>query len=141
MASRAPLIVTLPRGRRVDVQVGQHVLHTDQPLTAGGEDSAPSPYELFLASIGACAGIFVQGFCAARKLPTEGIRVVEQPHFDEKGVLSSVDLDVQVPQDFPERYRDALIKVVEQCSVKKAIAAQPGFAVKVTAADAAPAAA
>lgn len=133
MATREPLIVTIPKNRRVDVQVGAHVLHTDQPLTNGGEDSAPSPYDLFLASIGACAGIFVQGFCAARKLPTDDVRVIEQPHFDEKGVLKSVDLRVEVPPDFPERYRDALIHVVEQCSVKKAIAAQPEFAVSVEA--------
>lgn len=133
MASREPLIVTIPKNRRVDVQVGRHVVHTDQPTHNGGEDAAPSPFDVFLASIGACAGIFVQGFCAARKLPTEGVRVVEEPRFDEQGVLRAVALRVEVPADFPERYREALIHVVEQCSVKKAIAAQPEFTVSVEA--------
>lgn len=131
MTTRTPLRVTLPQGRRVDVQVGRHVVHTDQPTSNGGEDSAPSPFELFLASIGACAGIFVQGFCAARKLPTEGISIDEVPAFDAHGVLTAVELKVTLPADFPERYRDAVVKVVEQCSVKKAIAAQPTFNVVV----------
>ncbi len=132
MASHEPLIVTIPKNRRVDVQIGRHVLHTDQPAHNGGEDAAPSPFDVFLASIGACAGIFVQGFCAARKLPTEGVRVVEQPRFDERGVLRGVELRVELPPEFPERYREPLTRVVEQCSVKKAIAAQPEFTVSVT---------
>ncbi|MFO0598269.1 MAG: OsmC family protein [Myxococcaceae bacterium] len=127
MATNQPLIVTLPGQRRVDVQLGRHVVHTDQPLTNGGEDVAPSPFDTFLASIGACAGIFVQGFCKARNLPTEGIRIIEEPHFGEDKVLSGVDLRIELPADFPEKYRDAVIKVAEQCSVKKAIAAHPHF--------------
>ena len=82
------LWVTLPGGKRVDALVGGHVVRTDQPLDNGGEDTAPSPFQLFLAAIGTCAGIFVQGFCAKRGLPTEGIRIVERPRVDpETGVL------------------------------------------------------
>ncbi len=123
------IVVTLPGGRRVDARIGAHVVRTDQPVSNGGEDSAPSPFQVFLASIGACAGIFVQGFCAARKLPTDGIRIVERPRYSENGVLAAVDLDLELPSTFPEKYREALIKVVDGCSVKKAIAAQPEFTV------------
>lgn len=124
------IVVTLPGGRRVDAQVGAHVVHTDQPRAAGGEESAPTPFQLFLASIGACAGIFVQGFCATRGLPTADIRIRERPHFADNGVLASVDLDIELPPTFPEKYRDAVLKVVQQCSVKKAIAAQPQINVR-----------
>jgi ribosomal protein S12 methylthiotransferase accessory factor len=129
MTAREPMVVVLPGGRRVDVQVGRHVVRTDQPVKGGGDDSAPSPFDLFLASIGACAGIFVQGFCAARNLPFEGITILERPHFGEAGALEAVDLELRLPKDFPARYRDAVVKVAEQCSVKKAIAAQPRFTV------------
>lgn len=132
MADTRELVVTLPRGRVVDVQVGAHVIHTDQPRDNGGEDSGPSPFQLFLASIGACAGIFVQGFCAARGIPTDGIRIVEQPHLDEHGALVAVDLDVQLPPSFPQKYREAILKVIDQCSVKRAIQAQPGFRTRTT---------
>ena len=127
-----PIIVTLPGGRRVDALVKSHVVHTDQPQKSGGDDSAPSPFDLFLASLGTCAGIFIQGFCAARNLPTQDIRIVERATFGDDGVLSSVDLEVQLPESFPEKYRDAIVKVAEQCSVKKAIAAQPPLTVRTT---------
>ncbi len=130
MSDARELEITLPGGRRVDARIGHHVIHTDQPLDNGGSDTAGSPFEMFLASIGTCAGIFVQGFCAARKIPFENIRIRERVQLDEHGVLQGVDLDIELPPDFPARYREAVVQVVEQCSVKKAIAAQPKFTVR-----------
>jgi len=125
------MIVTLPGGKRVDTQIGGHVIRTDQPVASGGEDSAPAPFDLFLASIGTCAGIYVAGFCHKRELPTEGIRIAQRNHFDpETGLLTRVELDVVVPHGFPEKYLEALVRVADQCKVKKAIAAQPVFEVK-----------
>ena len=89
------MTVTFPGGKKVDTQVGRHVIRTDQPAAGGGEDSAPAPFGLFLAAIGTCAGIYVVGFCQKRDLPTEGIRIRQRNHFDpETGVLSKVELDV-----------------------------------------------
>ena len=130
MASAGEIVVTLPGGRRVDAKVGTHTVRTDQPLSFGGEDTAPSPFQLFLASIGTCAGIFVQGFCAKRQIPHDRIQIRERVQVDEKGNLTTVDLDIEVPPDFPEQYRDALVRVANQCSVKQAIAAPPQFAVR-----------
>lgn len=130
MAGATEIVVTLPGGRRVDAQLPGHVVHTDQPRDQGGEDSAPSPFQLFLASLGTCAGIFVQGFCAKRDLPTEGIRIRETPRYGADGSLAAVDLDIEVPPSFPEKYREALVRVADQCSVKKAIQARPEFAVR-----------
>ncbi len=127
MGSAREIEVTLPGGRRIDARVGEFVVHTDQPKDKGGGGSAPSPFELFLASLGTCAGIFVQGFCAQREIPFENIRIAEKVEFDDAGVLQRVDLKLDLPDGFPEKYREALLKVVEQCSVKKAIAAQPKF--------------
>lgn len=129
MTATTEIIITLPHQRRVDAQVGKHVVHTDQPLDNGGEDLAPSPFELFLASLGTCAGIFVQGFCAKRGLSTEGITLVERPSYGADGVLLRVDIELKLPASFPEKYRDAVVRVAQECSVKKAIAAQPQFTV------------
>lgn len=131
MASTSEIVVTLPGGRRVDARVGAHVVHTDQPRDKGGDDSAPSPYELFLASMGTCAGIFVQGFCAKRGIPTDGIRVLERVRADpETGVPVVVELELVVPPSFPEKYHEALVRAVDGCSVKRAILAQPAFEVR-----------
>ncbi|MDQ3262794.1 MAG: OsmC family protein [Myxococcota bacterium] len=130
MSASEPITIRLPGGRRIDAQVRGHTVHTDQPTNNGGEDTAPSPFELFLASIGTCAGIFIQGFCANRKIPTEEIELVQRVTYAEDGALASVDLEIHLPATFPEKYRDAVLKVVEGCSVKKAIAAQPTFTVR-----------
>ncbi|ACL67538.1 OsmC family protein [Anaeromyxobacter dehalogenans 2CP-1] len=123
--------VTFPGGKRVDTTIGNHVIRTDQPVASGGEDSAPSPFNLFMAAIGTCAGIYVLGFCQKRELPTDGIRLRQRAHFDpETGVLARVELDIEVPPTFPEKYREALVRVADQCAVKKAIQAQPAFEVK-----------
>ena len=129
MSATTEIIITLPHQRRVDAQVGEHVVHTDQPLDNGGEDVAPSPFDLFLASLGACAGIFVQGFCSKRGLSTEGIRLVERPSYGPTGVLESVDIELQLPSTFPEKYKEAVVRVAQECSVKRAIAGQPHFTV------------
>ena len=125
------MIVTFPGRKKVETRIGEHVIRTDQPASGGGEDSAPAPFDLFLAAIGTCAGIYVVGFCQKRELPTEGIRIVQRNHLDpETRVLVRVELDIEVPPSFPEKYRDALVRVADQCAVKKAIQAQPQFEVR-----------
>ena len=135
MSHSNEIVITLPGGRRVDAQLGHHTIHTDQPLDNGGDDSAPSPFEVFLGSMGACAGIFVQGFCAKRNIPTDQIRIIQRPQFAPDGSLFAVDFEVQLPQGFPEKYREAVVKAIDGCSVKRAIAAQPKFVVHTTLAD------
>jgi putative redox protein len=130
MSAPSDLLVTLAGGRRVDAAVDGHVVHTDQPRDNGGEDTAPSPFNLFLAALGTCAGLFVQGFCAKRGIPSDGITLRERPSYAADGTLSGVAIDLELPADFPEKYRDAVVRVAQECSVKRAIAAQPTFTVR-----------
>ena len=106
---------TLEGGGRVDGHVGPFTVHTDQPPNA----TAPSPFELFLASIGACAGFYVQAFCSRRGIPTDGIRIAQRNVAAPDGMVQRVELDVELPADFPAQYRDAVIKAAEHCTVKK----------------------
>jgi len=100
----------------------------------GGENSAPTPYDHFLASIGTCAGIFVLSFCENRKIHTENISLVERLEYgktkDGKVFIDKIILEIIVPPDFPEKYHNAMIKVADQCSVKKTILNPPKFEVK-----------
>jgi putative redox protein len=135
MAGEQEIVVTFPGGKRVDAQVGGHVVRTDQPIQGGGGDQYPTPFALFAASMGTCAGIFVVGFCQKRDLPLDGIRIVERLRYADDGALAGVDLDIEVPAAFPEKYRDALVRVADQCSVKRAIQAQPTFQVRTVVTD------
>jgi putative redox protein len=118
------MIIDFPAGARVDAHFGGFTVATDQPPAA----SAPSPFELFLASIGTCAGIYVLGFCRQRNLPTEGIRIIETiNHNQATHLVDSIDLEIQVPPGFPENYRDSLIRSAELCAVKKHLEKPPVF--------------
>jgi len=109
-------------------------MNTDQAVKDGGEGSAPSPYEYFLASIGTCAGIYVHSFCEKRNIPTEEISLIQRIEYrktDEgKTVVEKIIIEIIVPQAFPEKYHQALIKVADQCAVKKSIMNPPKFEVK-----------
>jgi len=128
------LNITFPGGLRVEATDGRHKILTDQSRDAGGDGSAPEPYLLFLASIGTCAGIYVLRFCQAHGLPTEGISLRQRMQWDEaRKRLSRVELVVQVPETFPERYRDALARSASLCAVKKTILDPPEFEVRTVA--------
>jgi hypothetical protein len=71
------MIIDFPGGARVDAHFGSYTVKTDQPPMGGGSGSAPTPFAVFLASVGACAGIYVLGFCNQRGLSTDGIRIVQ----------------------------------------------------------------
>jgi putative redox protein len=117
------MIIDFPGGSRVDAHFGNFTVATDQPPVA----SAPTPFAVFLSSIGTCAGIYVLGFCQQRGLPTDGIRIVQRIHSGFGGMVEKIDLEIQVPTSFPEQYRDSLIRSAELCAVKKHLENSPTF--------------
>ncbi len=120
------IAVTFPGGKRVDAQVGAYVVRTDQPVESGGSGSAVAPFDLFLASLATCAGIYVLGFCLARNLTTEGIELIQHVETDPATKLPShIRLELRLPTTFPEKYRTAVLRAAEGCKVKKTIAAAP----------------
>ena len=122
--------ITFDGGKVVTAHSNGHIIKTDQPVHSGGQDSAPSPYELFLASIGTCAGIYVKSFCDNRKIPTEKITIIQTAEFDkETGLPTNIKLDIKLPADFPEKYKEAVISVAELSKVKKTMASPPVFEV------------
>ena len=123
------MIVDFPGGARVDTHFGEFTVKTDQPPQGGGQGSAPTPFAVFLASIGACAGIYVLGFCKQRGLSTEGIRIVQRMHTRplSQGLVQRVELEIQVPPEFPEKYHEALIRSADQCLVKRHFEKPPEF--------------
>lgn len=120
--------VSFPGGKLVDAHVGAHVIRTDQPASLGGADQAPAPFDLFLASIATCAGIYVLGFCQARGLSTEGLSLRQHVEYDDVTQLPRhIELELILPSSFPEKYRSAVMRAAEKCKVKRTIAAQPTF--------------
>jgi putative redox protein len=123
------MIIDFPGGARVDAHFGPFTVPTDQPAF-GYQPDAPTPFATFLASIGTCAGIYVLGFCNQRGISAEGIRIVQSLEVNRMtGLVSQVNLDIQLPADFPEKYKTAVIRAADQCAVKKHFEYPPQFAI------------
>ncbi len=127
------IILEFPGGKRVDALLEGRRIRTDQPVGLGGEDSAPAPYDLFLASLATCAGLYVLGFLSARNLSTEGIAIRQHTDFDEVTHLArKVTLEIELPPTFPEKYRASVARVAEGCKVKKTLAGALEFDIRTT---------
>jgi ribosomal protein S12 methylthiotransferase accessory factor len=122
--------VYFPGGKRVYADYGPHTIETDQPARGGGDDSAPAPFDLFLASIGTCAGIYALGFMQQRGIDPTGSSISMSPQFDPTvGLISKIDIDLKLPEGFPEKYKAAVINAMNLCAVKKHLHQPPEFAI------------
>ncbi len=124
--------ITFPGGKRVNAEWNGRVIATDQPVEAGGEGTAPTPFDCFLASLGTCAGIYALGFCQQRGIATEGLELTQRVEFaaeEGRKRLARVTIEITLPPGFPEKYRTAIVKAAELCAVKKAIMDPPEFTV------------
>ncbi|NEV63506.1 OsmC family protein [Thiorhodococcus minor] len=120
--------VSFPGGQRVDAAVREFSIATDQSKEAGGDQSAPQPYDLFLSSIATCAGIFALKFCQSRKLSTDGLRLwMDWEPSRSDPSASRVLLRLQLPEGFPEKYRAGILKAMDLCAVKRRIQQPPQF--------------
>jgi putative redox protein len=123
-------------GLKVDAEVHGRVIRTDQPVRDGGEGTAPSPFDLFLASLATCAGYYALAFCIGRGIPTEGLAVslVTEKETGAK-TIGRMKIRLGLPRGFPEKYREAIVKAVDACAVKAHINNPPAFEVTVGPAD------
>ena len=95
------------------------------------DESAPAPFDLFLASLATCTGLYVSRFCTLRGIPIDGIRITQQTDRDpDTHLVRTVEIDVELPADFPERYRDAVLRAAGQCTVKRHLAVPPIISIK-----------
>jgi len=122
--------IRFPGGLAVEALHEGFAIRTDQPVAQGGSESAPTPYDLFLASIGTCAGLYAMRFCQQRNLDSEGLGLAVTPETsaDRKRVFA-IRIEVALPPTFPEKYREAILRAVDQCKVKRHLLEPPQFLV------------
>lgn len=120
--------LTFPGGKRVDAQYKGMTIPTDQPFYAGGEGSAPAPFDLFLASIGTCVAFYVLEFCQRREISTQSSEVIMKAEKNkETKMIEKIYFHIKLPPDFPEKYKKAVIKSVDSCAVKDHMINPPSF--------------
>ncbi len=122
--------------KKVNAEFNGQMIPTDQPLQAGGDGSAPAPFTLFLASIGTCAGIYVKSFCDQRNIPTDDITISQKMNYNYKTrLIDRIELSVQLPKSFPEKYKAAVVNAANLCAVKEHLKNPPNIEVSTQTAD------
>ncbi len=125
--------VTFPGGKRVDAKVGGFTVSADKSVEEGGAGGAPSPFDLFLASLATCAGMNVVYFFGHRKLSPKDVKMVVHVDYDDEGYMAKkITTEVILPADFPEEYRERLVRAVDACYVKKHVLNAPEFVTTLT---------
>ena len=118
--------INFPGGKRVTSTYKGFSVETDQPKSEGGDDSAPEPYDLFLSSIGTCAGVYIVYFCESRDIPTDDISMTLRFERNETShLMGKIAIEIHLPPAFPDKYRKAVIRAAEMCTVKRNLVHPP----------------
>ena len=119
------MTIEFPGGDRVDARYDGVTVVTNQ------DGSAPAPFDLFLASIGTCAGYYASRFCRQRGIPTDGLRIRQVSTTDPATrLIDRIDLTIELPPGFPDQYRDAVVRSAGLCAVKRHLETPPRIEVR-----------
>ena len=120
--------IRLVGGQKVYSDFKGFTIHTDQSAKDGGDNSAPTPSDLFFASLGTCSGLYALRFCEKRKINTEKLKIsLEFQSHPKTHMVEKIIFKINLPPDFPEKYTSALIKSMNLCYVKKHLEQPPEF--------------
>lgn len=120
-------------GRRVEATFKGRTIAADQPVARGGNDSAPAPFDLFLASLATCSGYYVYDFCLNRDIPIDDVGLIlHTTRDDETRMLTDVSIEIVLPEVFPTKYEKAVIRAVDHCAVKRHLVRPPHLETFVT---------
>lgn len=124
--------ISFPGGKKVYADYKGFTIKTDQPKNEEGEETAPEPFSLFIASIGTCVGFYVMSFCQQRLIPTDNLSLIVTPEENNQtGMIESISIDVNLPKEFPDTYTKAIIKTANLCTVKKHLLTPPQINIQV----------
>lgn len=130
------LQVSHKEGDLFEIAVRDHLLHVDQPVDAGGSDAAPTPVELFVASLASCVAHYVRRFLVRHSLPTEGMTVdAEFTMADRPARVDEINVSIGLPEGVPAERRPALLAVASHCTVHNTLEDPPEVSIDVADSD------
>jgi len=127
--------VSMLDGQQLKAKFGHHEIVSDQSIKAGGKEEYPEPFDYFLASMPLCAAFYIRKFCEQRDISTDGITLSQNNENandeNEDKYKKVISIKVNLPEQFPQKYRKALIASANTCTVKKVIQAMPEFEISI----------
>ena len=113
------------------IRTEHHTLHADEPVDAGGDDSGPSPYDLLLASLGACTSMTLRTYADFKNLPLEKVTVRlthEKIHAQDcaecetkEGKIDRIDRQIELAGPLDEAQRTKLLEIANKCPVHRTL--------------------
>lgn len=111
--------VVFPGNKKVDVRFKQYEIKTDQTRKNEGDETAPEPFDVFLSSLAACAGIYAKSFCDTREIDTAGMKIVQEVFaVKDQKLLDEIKITLYVNKAFPSKYKKPVLKAMDGCAVK-----------------------
>ncbi len=122
---------------RFHIQARQHVIYSDQPVENGGADSALTPPELFLASLGSCAAYYAAQFLMYRKLADHGLKVsVTAEKLKDPARMGNFVIQVSTPVPLTSEQTLGIERSVHKCLIHQTLQSTPQIAITVNGGDA-----
>jgi LmbE family N-acetylglucosaminyl deacetylase/uncharacterized OsmC-like protein len=129
-ADGRPMRVEYRGGDQFDVNVRGHIIAVDQPVKDGGDDTAPTPTELFIASLASCVAFYARRYLARHNLPTDGLAVEATFAMGSKPArVAGIQVRLVVPDGVPPERLDALLAVASHCTVHNTLERTPDVSI------------
>jgi len=123
----------LVSGSQVTISNGRHTWRSDEPPSAGGDDTGPTPYEMLVGSLAACTLITLALYCRHKRIPLKSVTASYEHgriHADDcedcddgaKGLIDQITSRVRIAGEFDDAQRKRLSQIVGRCPVHKTLA-------------------
>jgi putative redox protein len=131
------VVVSYERRDLFRVRIRDHRIWVDQPTGSGGDDAGPTPVELFVASLVSCVGFYAERFMRRHDIGADGLRVECDFEMSEirPARVSAIDVRVILPAAFPEARREALLRVIDHCTVHNSLRETPAVRTSLSAGE------
>lgn len=135
LASGEVLVEEQNHGFAQMVYIDQHTLRADEPVSYGGTDTGPSPYDYLLAGLGACTSMTIRMYAKRKGIPLDGVSVKlkhEKIHAQdcetcetEEGKVDRIEREIRLKgEQLSLEQRDAMLRIADRCPVHRTLTAE-----------------